>query len=84
MTGRAETLDRGVHRDLHAGRIGHVEPYREQVLGGADRLLDVLRVTAGRDDRVPGGQSRLRDVHAQATPGTGDQQNLLLRHVILV
>ncbi len=60
---------------------GDVELDHQQVVVVAQHRGDPLRCAPRGDDRVTSGQRRPGDVDAHATPGAGDEPDLLVCHV---
>ena len=70
------------HRRLGVGAAGDVQLDDQQVVRLADGLGHGVGVAAGGDDRVAGGQGRLREVDAHAAAGAGNKPNFLFSHGI--
>jgi hypothetical protein len=68
-----EPRDRRGDGPLGALRVGDVQLGDEQVLPLADRRADGVRVAAGGDDVVTGGQGSTGELDAHPAPGAGDQ-----------
>ena len=77
----AESLHGRLGRGVRGVLVGDVERDGEEVVVLADGVAHSVGVAAGRDDRVSGGECRLRDVDAHAAAGAGDEPHRVVSHV---
>ena len=68
----AKPGDSDVDRRLGVLKAGDVELHGQQVVVFADSRCDLLRVAAGGDDGMAGGQGNLCNVHTQAAARAGN------------
>ena len=78
-TKSAEPLQSSLDGRLHRGRVGDVEPDREEVVASAKGLGDRVGAASGGDHGIARRERRLGDVDAHATGRTGDEPYLLSR-----
>src|SRR5439155_24307795 len=74
----AEAVDGRRDRRVRVLPVGDVELDDEEVIGLTERRCDGVRVAAGGNDVVAGGERRLGEVDAHATSGASDQPDLLV------
>ena len=77
----AESLHGRLGRSFGGILVGDVERDGEKVVVLADGVAHAVGIAAGRDDRVSGGECRLRDLDAHAAAGAGDEPHRVVSHV---
>jgi hypothetical protein len=80
----AEPLHGSLHGRLGVGGVGDVELDGQQVGVGAEGSADPLRVAAGGDHSVAGGEGGLGDVDAHPAPRAGDEPDPLVSHLVVL
>ena len=75
-----EPLDGRLDGRVDGGGVGDVELHRQQIVVGAERGGDGVRVAGGGHHGVAGGERGLGDVDTHAAGGTSDEPDLLVGH----
>jgi hypothetical protein len=77
----AEAVDGRFDRRLGVRGAGDIELDGKQLGGGAECFADRVGVAAGGDHVVARGERGLRELHAHAASGAGDEPCLLASHL---
>jgi len=76
----SEPFDGGLDGRLGVGGVSNVQLHGQQFVAPAHGRGNGVGVTGGSDHRMAGRQCDLGDVDAHATPGAGNEPNLLVSH----